>query len=182
MDVDHGHRATVADGKETSGAWSEDVKEQALVRYTEVGPTAASRELGPDKSTITKWARAAGLPPFTSERTDAATRAASAKWEHRRAALANDFGDASCEALAASRAAIAEGRAGDARGYMITSAVAVDKADVLAGITANPVVGIVVDVSAAAADLARMLANVGALSEADARGYIDATSTEVDPR
>lgn len=80
-------------------------------------------------------------------------------WKHRRAGLANDYGAASAEALQASRDAIAAGRANDARGYMITAAVATDKADVLAGITAQPAQGIPMNMEEALVQLEQLVAH-----------------------
>lgn len=163
---------TVAASKQRGG-WTDDVRSRALELYEDVGPTEAARMLGPDgpdKSTITRWAKAEGIECQRNERTAAATEAMRVTWKNRRAGLANDYGEASAEALQASREAIASGRANDARGYMITAAVATDKADVLAGITSQPSLAIPLDMESARVALEQILGG---------RGAIDVTSTEV---
>jgi hypothetical protein len=118
--------------------FSDEVREQALALYVDLGPTEAARRLGPDgpdKATITRWAKRAGATTRRAELTQAATAAHVADWRARRAALADRFGQVAAEALEKSSAAIGEDDAGTARGMMITAAVGVDKADQLSGVT-----------------------------------------------
>lgn len=134
---------TVPPRKQRGGCYTDEVVEEALVLYAEHGPTEASRRLGPDgpsKGRISTWARQAGVVCNRDERTEAATRAAAANWRLARAQHANEMGVVSQEALAKSREAVKGGHANDARQYMLVSAIAVDKADQLAGIAAEPVV------------------------------------------
>lgn len=170
--------ATVSPRKER-GRWSDEVRERALEMYEALGPTAAARALGedgPGKSLITKWAKAEGVVTRRNQRTAEATAAAQASWKHRRAQLADRFGDASAEALEASRGAIATGRANDARGFMIAAAVATDKADILSGIAAQPIhVNLIVDPNEAFAALEQILA----ANDAARAGAIDVQSMEV---
>jgi transposase-like protein len=60
--------------------WSEQEREQAVALYGSDSLAAAHRETGIPKASITRWARAAGVEPGTSnrelvERTEAATTA-----------------------------------------------------------------------------------------------------------
>lgn len=182
-DDENPDQATVAGQKQTAG-WSAEIRERAIALYEEVGPTEASRQLGaggPDKSTISRWARAAGAESFSSARTEAATRAASLGWAHQRASMAAPFGAASAEALQASRTAIGDGKATDAKAYALTSAILFDKADQAANIANGRVDHLVIDVSEQAATLARLLVNAGDMTLDEARPYLDVESAEVNP-
>lgn len=162
-------------------AWSDEVRDEALRLYADHGPTEASRMLGPDgptKSCITKWAKTEGVETLRNERTAEATVAMQATWKHRRADLANNFGEASTEFLSASREAVRNGKANDARQLIIGAAVAVDKADQLAGVSGpNGVQVFVVDLEEALVMLERAQAQreLGAGTSA-----IDVDSSEVD--
>lgn len=131
--------STVATSKQRAG-FTDDVRQRALELYAEIGPTKASAEFGPggpNKATITKWAKAAGVECQANERTAAATRARALQWQEERATQANRWGALSALSVEKSIEAVEEGRANDARQLAITGAVAVDKADQLAGVGAG---------------------------------------------
>lgn len=165
--------------QERGDAFTSEAREEAIRLYAEVGPTEASRRMGPggpSKSTITVWAKAAGVESFRCERTAAATEAAQLDWKHRRAGLANLWGDTAAQAIEAAQEAIADRRANDGRQYAITAAVATDKADLLAGISGPTASNIfVVDLEEALAMLERAQ-ETGGHARA---GVLELPSTEV---
>lgn len=68
-------------------AYTEDEKAEALRIYEEHGPTAAQKQTGIDKSTVRKWARAAGVATVATVKTQAATQAMQVSNAERRAKL-----------------------------------------------------------------------------------------------
>lgn len=69
-------------------AYSPDDRARAISVYREHGPSEAARQFGMSKSTVTRWAKAEGVPPAEpAERTRAATQAAQTTAKQRRAKL-----------------------------------------------------------------------------------------------
>ena len=69
-------------------AYTEDEKAEALRIYEEHGPTAAQKQTGIPKGTITRWAKAAGVETVSAENTRKATEAIQLTNAERRARLA----------------------------------------------------------------------------------------------
>lgn len=72
---------------------TDEQKARALELYQTDGPTEAGRQTGIDKSTITRWAKDAGLSTLGTEKTRAATEARIASTADRKARLAADLLD-----------------------------------------------------------------------------------------
>jgi hypothetical protein len=67
-------------------SYTSEQKQQALELYSVYGPCRATKDIGIPKSTIIKWAKAAGLKPPT-ENIDAAAKAREARIAVKRAAI-----------------------------------------------------------------------------------------------
>lgn len=67
--------------------YSDDFKHKVLDTYRAEGVTAAAKAHAVARSTVTKWARAAGIRTVVVSRTTAATQAALVSSKHRRAEL-----------------------------------------------------------------------------------------------
>lgn len=89
-----------------------------------------ARDLEVNPSTVSRWAKAAGVTVVASEQTANATRAAQTKWAERRGSLIDEMGLVAAELLQKAR------RAEDARqaqGFATSVAIFVDKAQLLSG-------------------------------------------------
>ena len=67
--------------------YSADDRAKALAVYRQHGPREAARRFGMSKSTVSRWAQAAGVSAEPAERTRAATEAAQLTAKQRRARL-----------------------------------------------------------------------------------------------
>lgn len=68
-------------------AYTDEKKAEALRIYEEHGPTAAQKQTGIHKATVSKWAKAAGVATVATENTRKATEAAQVNNAERRAKL-----------------------------------------------------------------------------------------------
>lgn len=107
-------------------------KKSTLELYVEHGLTETARRTGINKTTISDWARAAGVKS-TASRVAAAHAASVLKWEERRVELAHEFGRVAALALELAKTSTAEGDAKTAQSAMTTAAIGVDKAQLLTG-------------------------------------------------
>lgn len=71
----------------TRRTYTADQKTAALNMYREQGPTAVQKNLGIPKATVTKWAKAGGIPTVHTARTREATEARSVDLKARRQEL-----------------------------------------------------------------------------------------------
>lgn len=68
-------------------AYTDEERAEALRIYEEQGPTAAQKQTGIHKATVTKWAKAAGKATVATQNTRKATEAAQVNNAERRAKL-----------------------------------------------------------------------------------------------
>src|SRR4051794_35985930 len=113
--------------------FTDEQKAQALELYRTEGPTAAAATLGCSKSTVTTWAKKAGIACEATSRTTAATKALEQRWAQRRAEVVHELGAAAEEALAKARKALADNQARPAQAFATTMAILIDKAQLLDG-------------------------------------------------
>lgn len=115
----------------SSGPISDEVRNAALDRLRAGEQvTDVARDIGVNKSTVSKWATKAGVAVVTEGRTANATRAAQTKWAERRATLIDDMGQVAAELLQKARTA---DDARQAQGFATSVAIFVDKAQLLSG-------------------------------------------------
>lgn len=117
---------------------SEQVKARAIALAVEHGPAEAQRILANEghhvkPTTLRTWCSRAGVVTVTAERTAAATKAAHARWEERRATMVHEIGDVAQMALDHARTALQSDKGRDAKDYATTMAILVDKAQLLSG-------------------------------------------------
>lgn len=107
----------------------------AVIAYCiDHGPAEASRHW-PDinPATMRSWCSRAGVATVAAERTRAATAAHIARWEERRAGIANQLGATAQQALDRCEQYLADGHMRNAKDAALTLAILVDKAQLLTG-------------------------------------------------
>lgn len=118
--------------------WSDDIKRRALELYVEFGPADAARLLASDghhvpAKTIAYWARQAGIQSDGAQKTAAATAAAHARFELRRAGFADRMGNLIDGLLDTAEQSLAAGDLQSVKVAAVAAAVFVDKAQLLSG-------------------------------------------------
>lgn len=116
--------------------WSPEQRTNALDQLRNGATLAQTHtDTGIPKSTLSGWARTAGLDlaARSEAKTAAATQAAQRKWAERRADLADRIGEGTELALDQAIAFLAAGRPRDAKDAATTLGILVDKAQLLAG-------------------------------------------------
>lgn len=118
--------------------WTDEDKANALALYTEHESLAVATAMtGIPKSTIQYWAQEAGLPAYNTEKTAAAVKQSvenrAARWEERRAELANKIGVLAEIAVNKAAQYLVDGDAASAQKAATTMGIAIDKAQLLTG-------------------------------------------------
>lgn len=101
----------------------------ALLRSSTASYRDIAAQLDVPLSTLSRWAKAAGIDSPNAARTAAAVEATKVAWNQRRAALVDDLGEAVAELLQKARTANAR----EAQAFMTAVAIGVDKAQLLSG-------------------------------------------------
>lgn len=117
--------------------YTEEQRAEALTRYVQDGLGAASRALSIPQGTIAAWAaRTPGMQTMAAEKRDQTAAAIEARrqaWETRRADLQEQFAAFADTMLAAAFDHAEADRVRDAKDAVTAAAIAVDKANLLAG-------------------------------------------------
>ena len=115
----------------TPAKHSEQVKTDALTRLQAgQGTREVSRDTGVPASTLSRWAKDAGIVADRAGQTRAATEATALKWSQRRDRLADIIGE-NLETLLGKSVAAEKGS--DASGFAVAFGVFLDKAQLLTG-------------------------------------------------
>ena len=113
--------------------WTPEQKTTALDLYREHGPAEAARRTGIPLGTISSWAKRSGVQTAAPENARVRVEAAKIKWAERRLTIADEFGTAIVEFLAAGRKAAADGDGRNTQAFATAAAISLDKAQLVTG-------------------------------------------------
>lgn len=113
-------------------------KSEAVSLYVEHGLAEAHHRSGIPRASLQRWAEAAGhdlaaISGHTAAKTAAAHLAVAQRWQDRRDALKDEFGEVAELALAKCKALLEAGKTAEAQKAIVCAAVGVDKAQLLSG-------------------------------------------------
>lgn len=112
-----------------AGTYSDETREQALAKIRDrMSLRTIEAELGVPRSTLSRWAQAAGIT-IDAAQVEAATNATKIAWAQRKTALVDRLGEVAAELLEKARDTSGK----DAQAFVTSVAICVDKAQLLSG-------------------------------------------------